>query len=309
MKHFISLDDLSAADIHRLIALARRLKAERREGVPHPLLAGKTLGMLFSKPSTRTRVSFEAGMYQLGGYPLCLNANDMQLGRGEPMGDTARTLSRYVDAVMIRTFAHSDVEELARHGTVPAINGLTDEMHPTQVVADLMTVEEEKGALRGLKLAYIGDGNNVAHSLLHGCAKVGMDIAVATPQGFMCKERYVEEARAAARASGSAVAISNDPRQAAEGADAVYTDTWVSMGQDAGKEAKEARLKAFDGFQVDDALFSLAKADAIFLHCLPAYRGFEVAASVIDGPRSRVFDEAENRLHAHKAILVDLLLA
>ncbi|MDR3120851.1 MAG: ornithine carbamoyltransferase [Clostridiales bacterium] len=287
-----------------MIELAQKLKKEKKAGVAHPLLAGKTLGMIFTKSSTRTRVSFEAGMYQLGGYPLALNASDLQLGRGEPICDTARVLSRYIDAIMIRTFAQADVEGLARYGSVPVINGLTDDTHPCQILADLMTVRECKGGLKGLKLAYVGDGNNVANTLLQGCPKVGMDIAVATPAAFACPQKYVDQAREAALASGSRVTITTDPAEAVIGADVVYTDTWVSMGQEA---EKAERAKQFSGYQVDAALFGKAKADAIFMHCLPAYRGYEVTEDVIEGPASRVFDETENRLHAQKAVLVTLM--
>lgn len=304
MKHFMSLHDVTPHELEVLLSLAARLKAERRAGISHPLLAGKTLGMIFAKSSTRTRVSFEVGMHQLGGHALFLSSSDIQLGRGESIADTARTLSRYLDAIMIRTFRHEDVLDLARFGGIPVINGLTDLQHPCQVLADLQTVAERKGRLAGLKLAYLGDGNNMAHSLLHGCAKAGMDIAVATPKGYACDSGIVEEARADAKASGAAVLLTEDPDEAAAGADVVYTDTWVSMGQEA---EKAARLAAFGAYRVDARLMSLAKPDAVFLHCLPAYRGFEVAEEVIDGPQSAVFDEAENRLHAQKAVLATLL--
>jgi ornithine carbamoyltransferase len=304
MKHFISLNDIDEQEFSDLLELALKLKRENRAGKPHLLLKGKTLGMIFTKSSTRTRVSFEAGMYQLGGYPLVMNAGEMQLGRGEPISDTAKVLSRYIDAIMIRTYRQSDVEELARHGSIPVINGLTDETHPCQALADLMTVLEEKGALKGVKLAYVGDGNNVAHSLLHACALAGADISVATPKAFGCSQKYVDEAAAIARRTGSAIDITDDAERAVSQADAVYTDTWVSIGMES---EKESRVKRFDGYQVDKKLFSLAKPDAIFLHCLPAYRGFEMTGEIIDGPASRVFDEAENRLHAQKAVLVKLL--
>ncbi|MDR1060916.1 MAG: ornithine carbamoyltransferase [Clostridiales bacterium] len=304
MKHFISLNDISEGELRELLDLAQRLKAERKEGRPHPLLKGKTLGMIFTKSSTRTRVSFEAGMYQLGGYPLVMNAGDLQLGRGEPIGDTARVLSRYIDAIMIRTYSQSDVEGLASHGSIPVINGLTDEMHPCQALADLMTLREAKGTLKGVKLAYVGDGNNVAHSLLHACALAGTDIAVATPAAFACKRQYVDEAMAIASRTGAGITITDDPAEAVARADAVYTDTWVSMGME---EEKAERAKAFKGYQVDGKLFALAKPDAIFMHCLPVYRGFEASDDIVDGPASRIFDEAENRLHAQKAVLVKLL--
>ncbi len=304
MKHFISLNDLTSTEIENLLKLALRFKKELKEGIPHKMLQGKTLGMIFSKSSTRTRVSFEVGMYQLGGYALFLSSNDIQLGRGESIYDTAQTLSRYLDGIMIRTYKHSDVEDLARYGSIPVINGLTDLLHPCQALADLLTIYEHKKYLKGLKLAYVGDGNNVAHSLLHGCAKVGIDIAVATPKEYMCNEEIVENAKAAAKSSGSRVLITNDPEEAVSNADAVYTDTWVSMGQEA---EREERIKVFMPYQVNGALFSKAKPDAIFLHCLPAYRGYEVTEDVIDGPRSVVFDEAENRLHAQKAVMATVM--
>lgn len=304
MKHLISLHDLTQDDINEILNLAETLKKQQKEGIQHHLLKGKTLGMIFSKSSTRTRVSFEVGMYQLGGYALFLNSNDIQLGRGETIYDTANVLSRYLDGIMIRTFKQSDVEDLAKYGKIPVINGLTDLMHPCQVLADLFTIYEKKGTLKGLKLAYVGDGNNVANSLLHGCAKVGMDIAVASPKGYECNEQIIKEAQEDAAKSGSKIILTNDPVEAVSDADVVYTDTWVSMGQEA---EKEARVKIFAPYQVNGNLFSKAKKDAIFLHCLPAYRGLEVTEEVIDGPQSAVFDEAENRLHVHKAIMVLLM--
>ncbi len=304
IRHLISLHDLPAAAIIDLLDLADRLKAQQKAGQPHPWLAGKTLGMIFSKSSTRTRVSFEAGMYQLGGHALFLSSNDIQLGRGESISDTARVMSRYLDGIMIRTFAHQDVIDLARYGTIPIINGLTDLMHPCQVLADLQTIREHKGRLQGLKLAYLGDGNNMAHSLLHGAAKCGMDIRVATPAGFACDPGCVEEARQDAAVSGSKIILTDDPQAAIRDADVVYTDTWVSMGQEA---EKAQRIAQFAGYQVNEDMMRLAHPEAIFMHCLPAYRGYEVSAAVIDGPASVIFDEAENRLHAQKAVLVRLL--
>ncbi|MDR1439731.1 MAG: ornithine carbamoyltransferase [Clostridiales bacterium] len=304
MKHFISLNDISELEMQELLDLAQKLKAERKAGAGRPLLKNKTLGMIFTKASTRTRVSFEAGMYQLGGYPLILNAGDMQLGRGEPIGDTAKVLSRYIDAIMIRTFSQSDVEGLAEHGSIPVVNGLTDEMHPCQALADMMTLLEEKGTLKGVKLAYVGDGNNVAHSLLHACALAGTDICVATPEAFACRRQYVDEARAIAKRTGASVGITTDPAEAVRHADAVYTDTWASMGMES---EKEERARLFKDYQINKALFALAKPDAIFMHCLPVYRGYEASGEIVDGPASRIFDEAENRLHAQKAVLVKLL--
>jgi len=304
MKHLISLFDITAEDMEIIFKLSSKLKKELKEGIPHPILKGKTLGMIFSKSSTRTRVSFEVGMYQLGGYPLFLSSSDIQLGRGETIYDTAQVLSRYISGIMIRTFKHSDVEDLARFGTIPVINGLTDLMHPCQILADLFTVLEAKGRLKGLKMAYIGDGNNVANSLLHGCAKAGMDICVATPEGYGCDNGIIEEARSDARKTGSKLILTVDPIEAVTGADVIYTDTWVSMGQEA---EKEARVKTFMPYQVNKKLFSHAAGDAMFLHCLPAYRGLEVTEDIIDGPNSAVFEEAENRLHVQKAIMAILM--
>lgn len=304
MKHLISLHDLTPDEINEILSLSEKLKKELQEGVRHHLLKGKTLGMIFSKSSTRTRVSFEVGMYQLGGHPLFLSSDDIQLGRGETIYDTAQVLSRYIDGIMIRTYKQSDVEDLARYGGIPVINGLTDLMHPCQILADLFTIYEKKGPLKGLKLAYVGDGNNVAHSLLHGCAKVGMDVAVAAPKGYECDEQIIKEAREDAEVSGSKVLLTNDPVEAVTDADVIYTDTWVSMGQET---EKEARIKIFSPYQVNGKLLSNAKKDAIFLHCLPAYRGYEVTEDVIDGPQSAIFDEAENRLHVQKAVMALLM--
>ncbi len=304
MKHFISIHDITQEEFHGLMDLAVKLKKETKAGIPHPILKGKTLGMIFTKSSTRTRISFEVGMYQLGGHPLFLNANDMQLGRGESIYDTANVMSRFVDGIMIRTFAHQDVLDLAKYGTVPVINALTDYLHPCQAMADLMTVYEHKGKLEGLKLAYVGDGNNVAHSLLYACAKAGMDMSVATPKGYACADEVVENAKADGKATGSKIVITNDPEEAVSGADVICTDTWVSMGQEA---EKAERVKIFKDYQVNAELFGKAKEDSVFIHCLPAYRGYEVTEDVIDGPRSIIFDEAENRLHAQKAILATLM--
>jgi len=304
MKHLISLNNLTNDDFENIFKLSEKLKKETKSGVEHHILKGKTLGMIFAKSSTRTRVSFEVGMYQLGGHPLFLNSNDIQLGRGETISDTAKVLSRYLDAIMIRTFKQSDVEDLAKYGDIPIINGLTDLMHPCQILADLFTIYEHKGKLKGLKLAYLGDGNNVANSLLHGCAKVGMDITVATPEGFNCDKNIVAEAIETAKTTGSKILFAGDPADAIADADVVYTDTWISMGQEA---EKQSRVKTFMTFQVDGQMFAKAKKDAIFLHCLPAYRGFEVTEEVIDGHHSVVFDEAENRMHVQKAIMAILM--
>lgn len=304
MKHLISINDLTLEEIEQIFSLSEKLKRQQKEGVQHHLLKGKTLGMIFTKSSTRTRVSFEVGMYQLGGYSLFLSANDIQLGRGETIYDTAQVLSRYLDGIMIRTFKHSDVEELAQYGTIPIINGLTDLMHPCQILADLFTVYEQKGTLKGIKLAYVGDGNNVANSLLQGCAKVGMNISVATPKDYECDKNIINEASEAAKLSGSQILLTDDPVEAVKDADVIYTDTWVSMGQES---EKEQRKKIFIPYQVNNELFSKAKDDAIFLHCLPAYRGFEVTDEIIDGPQSVIFDEAENRMHVQKAVMAILM--
>lgn len=304
MEHLISIYDMSKSDILEVIKMSETLKRQQKDGFMHQVLQGKTLGMIFTKSSTRTRVSFEVGMYQLGGYPLFLNSNDIQLGRGETIYDTAKVLSRYLDGIMIRTFDHDDVVNLAKYSSIPVINGLTDLMHPCQILADLFTIYEKKGKLEGLKLAYIGDGNNIANSLLHGCAKVGMDIAVASPKGFTCNSAVVQEAIKDSKESNSKITLTEDPKEAIHNADVVYTDTWISMGQEA--EAEE-RIKIFMPYQVNTELFSKAKDDAIFLHCLPAYRGYEVTDKVIDGPQSCVFDEAENRMHVQKAIMVLLM--
>lgn len=304
MKHLISLHDLTTEEFENILKLSGKLKKLQKEGNCPPLLKGKTLGMIFTKSSTRTRVSFEVGTIQLGGYPLFLSSADIQLGRGETIHDTAGVLSRYLDGIMIRTYKHQDVEDLARYGGIPVINGLTDLMHPCQILADLLTVYEHKGKLQGLKLAYVGDGNNVAHSLLHGCAKAGMDIAIASPAGYTCDPAIVEEAKADALVSGSNILLTEDPEEAMANADAVYTDTWVSMGQES---EKEQRIKTFLPYQVNRTLWKKAKEDAIFLHCLPAYRGYEVTEDIIDGPMSVIFDEAENRLHAQKAVMAMLM--
>ena len=303
-KHLLTLHDWSTEEILDTLALAAQLKDEQKKGIEHHHLKGKTLGMIFSKSSTRTRVSFEVGMYQLGGSALFLSSNDIQLGRGETIYDTANVLSRFVDGIMIRTFKQSDVEDLAKYGSIPIINGLTDLVHPCQILADFQTVIEKKGKLKGLKMAFIGDGNNVCHSLLYGCAKVGMDISVATPVGYECDAEVVKNAMADAEKTGAKITITNSPEEAIKDADAVYADTWISMGQE---DEKEEKVKIFMPYQINKELFSKAKPDAIFLHCLPAYRGYEVTEDVIDGPNSVIFDEAENRLHAQKAVMVKLM--
>lgn len=303
-RDFLSLHDWSRLELEQILALAEELKLRRRAGLSDQPLAGKTVGLYFAKPSTRTRVSFEVGVHQLGGSALFLSAADLQLRRGETVADSARVLSRYLDGIVIRTFSHQEVEEWAAYSDVPVINGLTDQEHPCQVMADLLTIREKKGRLDGLRLAYVGDGNNMAHSLMDGCAKFGMHITVACPPGYEPSREVVERAAAAAAESGGSVRVTTDPREAAEGADVVYTDVWASMGQE---DEAEQRRAVFGPYQVNRALMNLAKPDAIFMHCLPAHRGEEVTAEVMDGPQSVVFDEAENRLHAHKAIMALLI--
>lgn len=304
MKDFISLHDLTKEEIENLLKLSLKLKKELKEGISHKLLSGKTLGMIFSKSSTRTRVSFEVGMTQLGGYPLFLSSNDIQLGRGETIYDTAKVLERMLDGIMIRTFSHDDVLELAQHADIPVINALTDLLHPCQVLADLQTIYEHKGTLDGLKFTYIGDGNNMAHSIMYGCGKMGIDCAIASPKGYMPDSEVVENAKDDFKKSKANLIITEDPIEAIKNADIVYTDTWVSMGQE---EEKAKRIEIFMPYQIDEKLFSYAKQDAIFMHCLPAYRGYEVTTEVIDGKNSVIFDEAENRLHAQKAIMATLM--
>lgn len=299
-KSLISIADLSIEEIYEIFDVSKTLKEKLFTGEPHRLLEGKTLGMIFAKPSTRTRVSFEVGIYQLGGIGLYLGPNDLQLKRGESIADTAKVLSRYLDGIMIRTFSHQDVIDLARYGSIPVINGLTDLLHPCQVLADLFSVLEKRRVLKGLKLAYIGDGNNMAHSLLNGCSKVGMDISIASPKGYKPNEEIVNKAKEFAKYMGSKVEIVDDPKTAVKNADVIYTDVWASMGQEA--EAKE-RLQKFDGFQVNNQLVKLAKEDYLFMHCLPAHRGEEVTDEICDSPNSIIFDEAENRLHVQKAVM------
>ncbi len=300
MKHLISLYDCTTEEIEKILKLAIKLKADNKAGITHHILKGKSLGMIFAKSSTRTRVSFEVGMYQLGGQALYLNNNDIQMGRGESIYDTANVLSRFLDGIMIRTFDHQDVLDLAKYGSISIINGLTDLLHPCQILADLQTVYEHKGKLNGLKVCYVGDGNNISNSLLYGCTKMSMDISVATPVGYECDALVTERAKETAKQTGSCVVITNDPSEAMQDADVVITDTWVSMGQES---EKQERIKIFKDYTVTEQLFSKAKDDAIFMHCLPAYRGYEVVPEIIDGPHSVIFDEAENRLHAQKAVM------
>lgn len=305
MKHFISIHDTTKEEFSQLLSLAAKLKDEQKKGIEHHILKGKTLGMIFSKSSTRTRVSFEVGMYQLGGHALFLSSNDIQLGRGESIYDTANVMSRFVDGIMIRTFDHQDVLDLAEYGSIPIINGLTDLLHPCQALTDMLTIQEHKGRLRGLKMAYIGDGNNMAHSLMYACAKTGMDISVASPKGYECDPEVVKNAKADAKDNDCSVILTNDPVEAIKDADVVYTDTWASMGQE---DEKAERIKVFKDYQVNKELFGYSKPDSIFMHCLPAYRGYEVTEDVIDSERSVIFDEAENRLHAQKAVMAMLMV-
>lgn len=303
-RDFLSLKDFTKEEILALINLAIELKSCHKQGIRKDILAGKTLAMIFQKSSTRTRVSFEAGMFQLGGQGLFLNTQDLQMGRGEPIADTARVLSRYVDGILIRTYEQKEVEELAYYSQVPVINGLTDLYHPTQALADMLTIYEHKGKLEGIILAYIGDGNNMVHSLMIGGAKLGMEVRVATPIGYEPKKEVIEMAKTFAEESGGKIILSNSPQDVAQGADVLYTDVWASMGQE--KEA-EIRKNKFQGFQINDKILKLASEEAIVMHCLPAHRGEEITHEVMEGPQSVVFDEAENRLHAHKAILAALL--
>jgi ornithine carbamoyltransferase len=303
-KDLTSLSDVSTSEMEAWFELAKKLKKELKSGKPHPILAGKNLAMIFQKSSTRTRVSFEIAMRQLGGGGLYLSGNELQLGRGETIADTAKVLSRYCDGIMARVYAHSDILTLAKHASVPVINGLSDFSHPCQGVADFLTVLEHKGRLKGLTLAYVGDGNNVAHSLLYGGAKVGVSVTIVCPKGYEPQKAVVDGAAQDGRQTGASIVVSNDI-SAVKGADVIYTDVWASMGQE--KEHEE-RVRIFKPYQVNAALMALTgKSDALFMHCLPAHRGEEVTDEVVDSPNSVVFDQAENRLHAQKAILVSLM--
>ena len=301
-KHLISIRDLAIQDVGEVFRLATDMKAAPEKY--RAALGGKTLALIFEKPSTRTRVSFQVGMFQLGGLALQLRASDLHISRGETLADTARVLSSYVDGIVARTHSHADLVELAKHASVPVINGLTDLLHPCQALTDYFTLAERKGSLQGRKIAYVGDGNNMCHSLLYGANKVGMDIAVATPTGYEPKSIIVKSATREAKTAGVTVVLTQDPVAAVQGADAVYTDTWVSMGLES---EEQARLSALAPYQVDAELLSKAKADALFMHCLPAHRGREVTDDVLDGPQSAVWQQAENRLHVQKAILYLLM--
>ncbi|MGZ3612370.1 MAG: ornithine carbamoyltransferase [Thermodesulfobacteriota bacterium] len=295
-----SLLHLTREELEQILKMSKLLRDQLLRGEEHPLLKGKTLAMIFEKPSTRTRVSFEVGMWQLGGYALYLSASDLQLGRGETIADTARVLSRYVNGIMARVFAHQTILDLIKYSRVPVINGLSDFTHPCQGLADLFTIYEKKGLLSGLKLAYVGDGNNVAHSLLYGCSKVGMTITLACPRGHEPSPKVVSEAREEGRRSGCKVNVTNDPREAVRGADIIYTDVWASMGKE---KEHEQRVKIFKPFQVNGKLVKEAKKDYLFMHCLPAHRGEEVTDEVADSKNSVIFDQAENRLHTQKALM------
>ena len=299
MKHLLKMLDLSTEEIIDILNLADQLKYELKHGIPHPHLKGKTLGMIFQKASTRTRVSFETGMYQLGGYPLFLSSNDLQIGRGEPVQDTARVLSRYLNGIMIRTFEQKEVEDLAKYGSIPIINGLTDFCHPCQVLADLMTIREFKGSFQGLKMCFIGDGNNMANSLIVGCLKVGMAVSIACPNDYQPPKEILDFA-----AGYDCFEMTDSPMQAAKDADVLITDVWASMGQEG--EA-EKRKKAFAGYQINDELMAQAKPDAMVLHCLPAHREEEITEKVFEAHANEIFEEAENRLHAQKADMVKLM--
>lgn len=303
-RDFISLNDFTAKEIYHMIDVALTLKAEKKAGIFHPLLLGKTLAMIFTKSSTRTRVSFEVGIYQLGGSGLFLSSRDIQIGRGEPIQDTSRVLSRMVDGIMIRTFSHQEVLDLAEYSSIPVINGLSDYLHPTQILADLMTIQEYKGKIRGLKLTYIGDGNNVANSLLIGGSKMGMQVTIASPKGYQPSLEIMEIAKQNAAISGGSAVVMEDPMIAAQNADIIYADVWASMGQE---EESEIRRKDFASYQINSNLLKVAHPEAIVMHCLPAHRGEEITDEVMEGPQSVVFEEAENRLHAHKAIMALLM--
>ena len=300
MRHFLTLADYSKEEILEILALAKQIKDETKQRVFKDYMPKKTLGMIFEKSSTRTRVSFETGIYQLGGIGLFLSSNDIQLGRGEPMSDTARVISRMVDMVMIRTFEQSKIEEFAKYSKVPVLNGLTNEYHPVQLMADYMTIQEA-GLEKDLVAAYVGDGNNMTHSWLNLAAKLGFELRIATPKGYEVDAKILSDAQELAKKSGAKIIITNDPKVAVKGATVVTTDTWVSMGQES---EKEKRLKDFDGYIVDSTMMALADKKAIFLHCLPAYRGFEVSEDVLEGSQSMIFEEAENRLHAQKGVMV-----
>ncbi|MBO6291562.1 MAG: ornithine carbamoyltransferase [Selenomonas sp.] len=304
-RDLLSIHELTVGEVEEILELAAELKAKQKAGIEHKLLAGKTLGMIFEKSSTRTRVSFETGMYQLGGQALFLSNRDLQLGRGEPIKDTARVLSRYLDGIMIRTYGHERVVELAEYADIPVINALTDLLHPCQVLTDLLTIKEHKGKnLKGLKMAYVGDGNNMTNSYMYGCAKAGMEFVAATPEDYRPDETVTRQAMEDAKATGASIKLVTDPVEAVKGADIVVTDTWASMGQE---EEHDARKKIFAPYQVNKELMAHADKRAIVMHCLPAYRGEEITEEVLEANADVIFDEAENRLHTQKAIMALLM--
>jgi len=303
-KDLLKMDDLSKEEILDILNLADQLKYEQKHGIEHHHLKGKSLGMIFEKSSTRTRVSFEAGMYQLGGNSLFLSDRDLQIGRGEPIEDTARVLSRFIQGIMIRTFSQEEAEKLAKYSSIPIINGLTDDEHPCQVLADLMTIRENKNILEGLKVAFIGDGNNMANSLMIGCLKVGMNFAIASPKDYTASEKYLNRAKEIAEKEGVNFTVTTSPSEAAKDADVLITDVWASMGHE---EEAEIRAKAFEIFQINKELMAIADKNAMVLHCLPAHRGEEITAEVLEEHADSIFDESENRLHAQKAVLVKLM--
>lgn len=303
-KDLISIHDLTVGEVATILDVAKKLKKKQKNGEPHQYLKGKTLGMIFSKASTRTRVSFEVGFYQLGGHPIYLADSATQLGRGEPVRDTARVLSRFVDGIMIRTFSHESVKELAQYATVPVINGLTDLLHPCQALTDMLTIQEKLKVLKGRKLVYVGDGNNMAHSLMFACAKVGMNMVCASPKGYQPDPVVLAQAQEDAKETGCTITVEEDIMKAAKGADVLYTDVWTSMGEEA---EREIRMEALHDYQINDELLAVARPHCLVLHCLPAHRGEEITESVLEGPHSVVFDEAENRLHVQKAIMALLM--
>ena len=304
-RDLLSIHELTVGEVEEILELAAELKAKQKAGIEHKLLAGKTLGMIFEKSSTRTRVSFETGMYQLGGQALFLSNRDLQLGRGEPIKDTARVLSRYLDGIMIRTYGHERVVELAEYADIPVINALTDLLHPCQVLTDLLTIKEHKGKnLKGLKMAYVGDGNNMTNSYMYGCAKAGMEFVAATPEDYRPDETVTRQAMEDAKATGASIKLVTDPVEAVKGADIVVTDTWASMGQE---EEHDARKKIFAPYQVNKELMAHADKRAIVMHCLPAYRGEEITEEVLEANADVIFDEAENRLHTQKAVMALLM--
>ena len=303
-KDLLCIHDLSTEEVLLILDVAKKLKKMQKLGVLHEFCKGKTLAMMFSKASTRTRVSFETGFHQLGGHAIYLNDRDSQIGRGEPIRDTARVLSRMVDGIMIRTFSHDSVIELAEYASIPVINGLTDLLHPCQALTDLLTIEEQLGSLKGRKLVYVGDGNNMAHSLMYACAKVGMDMVCASPKGYQPDPMVLKQAQEDAAQTGCTISVEEDIAKAVKGADVLYTDVWTSMGQEA---EREIRLKALHDYQINSELLKAANPGAIVLHCLPAHRGEEITEEVLEGPQSFVWDQAENRLHTQKAIMVLLM--